>query len=136
MKSIITAIIVLSLYLVFSCKEEETERFRLLTGPTWLTDSLIANGVNAGGPGGLLSKFAGEAKFKEDGTGTFGKYKGNWSFRKAETQLHITSDSLDIPVTADIIELNSASLKLKTLLPDPQDPFSNTINIRMTFKAK
>ncbi|MDP4223311.1 MAG: hypothetical protein Q8868_08365, partial [Bacteroidota bacterium] len=122
-------------FAAFSCSKKESERFRLLTGPVWVTDSLLANGVNAAGPGGLLTKFMGDAKFKADGTGYFGKYTGTWMFSSGETKLVIESDSLVLPVTADIKELTSISLKLTTLFPNLTD-LQHPYNIRMTFKSK
>jgi hypothetical protein len=97
----------------FSCKEKESERFSFLTGVTWVTDSLIANGQDASHPGQLLADFKGEAKFNKDGTGSFGNYTGEWNFSSNETQLVIKSASLAIPVIADIKELTSISLSLQ-----------------------
>lgn len=135
MKNLPVIIIITALLLSISCKEKESERFILLTTPIWRTDSLIANGVDASGPGGFLEKFKGEAKFREDGTGYFGKYTGTWSFNIDETKLTIATDSLPLPITCDIIELTSLSLKIKTAVINPAN-ISELINIRMTFKAK
>jgi hypothetical protein len=132
MKNLVLFLVISGCFVIFSCKEKESERFRLLTDPIWVTDSLLANGVNAGGPGGILTKFLGDAKFKKDGTGYFGKYTGTWMFNVGETKLVIESDSIPIPITADIKELTSASLKLTTAFPSLQGP----INVRMTFKVK
>ncbi len=121
---------------VFACKKDEkSERFKLLTGPTWTSDSLLANGVDASRPGGILIKFKGDAKFKEDGTGTFGGYTGQWRFNLDETELTITTDSLPLPIISKIKELTSASLKITTTVSLPAAP-TVPINIRMTFKAK
>jgi hypothetical protein len=136
MKNVVLLLIISGCFFAFSCnKEKESERFKLLTDPIWVTDSLIANGVNAGGPGGVLYKFLGDAKFEKDGTGYFGKYIGTWRFNLDETELVISSDSIPIPVIADIKELTSVSLKLTTVMPNPQD-LAQTYNIRMTFKPK
>jgi len=135
MKNFFLLLIISGCFVVFSCKEKESDRFRFLTDPTWLTDSLLANGVNATGPGGILTKFMGEAKFNKDGTGYFGTYIGTWRFNIDETQLVIESDSLQIPVITDIVELTSSSLKIKTNFPNPLD-LLNPIKIRMTFKPK
>jgi len=135
MKNFFLLLIISGCFVVFSCKEKESDRFRFLTDPTWLTDSLLANGVNATGPGGILTKFMGEAKFNKDGTGYFGTYTGTWRFNIDETQLVIESDSLQIPVITDIVELTSSSLKIKTNFPNPLD-LLNPIKIRMTFKPK
>lgn len=135
MKNVALLLVITGCFFVFSCKEKESERFSLLTDPIWVADSLIANGVNAGGPGGILAKFLGDAKFEKDGTGYFGKYTGTWRFNIDETELVISSDSIPIPVVADIKELTSLSLKLTTVMPNP-DNFQETYNIRMTFKPK
>jgi len=135
MKNLFLLLAITGCFAVFSCKDKESERFRLLTDPIWKTDSLVANGVDASGPGGVLEDFVGDVKFEKDGTGSFGDYEGTWTFIMGETQLRIESDSIQIPVIADIIELTSASLKLKTKFPNPLD-WQNPINIRMTFKPK
>ena len=133
MKSLALILIISGLLAVFGCKKDkESERFKLLTTPTWTTDSLLANGVDASGPGQLLEKFKGNAKFNKDGTGYFGVYPGTWRFNSTETQLIIETDSLAIPVITDIVELTNASLKVTTLFVILQ----NTYNIRMTFKPK
>jgi hypothetical protein len=120
---------------VFGCsKTEKSERFKLLTTPVWTSDSLLANKQNAGGTGGLLEKFKGDAKFKDDGTGTFGSYVGQWAFNKAETEITILSDSLTFPVVCNIVELLSTSLKITTVVPDKTTLVP--IDIRMTFKVK
>jgi len=122
--------------LVFACnKDDRSERFKLLTTPIWTADSLLANGVDATGPGQILEKFDGDAKFNEDGTGYFGSYTGQWRFNVEETQLTIITDSLPLPIIADIKELTSASLKITTVVPNQLDP-DNPFNIRMTFKTK
>jgi len=135
MKNLVMLLIISGCFVVFSCSEKESERFGLLTDPTWVTDSLLANGVNAGGAGGLLTKFVGDAKFEKDGSGSFGKYVGTWMFNVDETELVIKSDSLPVTIIADIKELTTKSLKLTTVLPNLQDR-QNPYNIRMTFKAK
>jgi hypothetical protein len=120
---------------IFSCnKDGESERFKLLTGPTWASDSLLANGVDASGPGGMLEKFKGDAKFNTDGTGSFGAYTGTWRFAYDETQIVIETDSLPIPLTTKIAELTESSLKITTSVPNLTTGI--TTNIRMTFKAR
>jgi hypothetical protein len=120
---------------VFSCKKDgESDRFKLLTGPTWVSDSLLANGADASGPGDVLEKFKGEVKFNSDGTGNFGVYDGTWRFAYDETKIVIESDSLPIPLTTNIAELTTASLKITTSYPNIITGV--TINIRMTFKPK
>jgi hypothetical protein len=133
MKNLFISLIISGLVVFISCnKEDKSERFKLLTGPVWVADSLLADGVDASGPGMLLAKFKGEAKFNEDGTGTFGVYEGVWYFAHNETQIVIYSDSLLIPLVTLIKELTNTSLKITTSVPNQ----SNTVNIRMTFKAK
>jgi hypothetical protein len=127
-----SAVIVISI-LTFSCSEEtQSEKFKLLTGPTWHSDSLLVNGADASGTGGLLENFKGTAKFNTDYTGTFGSYTGTWRFEFNETQLVISSDSLLLPLTAIIEELTSSSLKVTTSYTLPP---STILDIRMTFKA-
>jgi len=126
------------LLLLASCGkdgEEESERFRLLTGVTWASDSLLVNGEGAGSPGQMLADFRGEARFREDGTGTFGVYEGRWEFAAAETEIIIQSEALSIPLTTRIAELTAASLKVTTAFPNPEVP-DEPFMIRMTFKAK
>ena len=122
--------------LIFACnKDDRSERFKLLTSPIWRADSLLANGVDATGPGQILEKFAGDAKFDEDGSGYFGDYTGQWRFNVEETQFTIITDSLPLPIIADIKELTSISLKITTVVPNQLDP-DTPFNIRMTFKTK
>ena len=129
------AVIALGLALSNCSKDDENDPFTLLTKPVWQTDSLLANGVDAGQPGQLLYKFKGEAKFKDDGTGTFGIYKGTWRFMENETQIIIQTDSLPLPLTSKIVELTASSFKITTGVPDLVGG-TGIINIRMTFKAK
>ncbi|HKK40773.1 MAG TPA: hypothetical protein VJ963_00095 [Bacteroidales bacterium] len=134
MKNLVLFIILAGCLLAASCKKEtKSENFKLLTEPYWFSDSLLVNGADASGPGGLLSKFKGEARFNTDYTGTFGVYSGTWRFAANETQLVITTDSLPLPLTTNIVELTTLSLKVTTSFPVIG---SDPINIRMTFKAK
>ncbi len=136
MKQIVSILIILTLLSLLRCgKEEETSRFDLLTAVTWSSDSLLVNGADAGGPGQLLYKFRGDAKFNKDGTGTFGKFNGTWWFTESQTQIVISSDSLAMPLTTVIGELSEQSLKINTQVPDLTN-FNNVLKIRMTFKAK
>lgn len=130
-------ILLISAFLVFSCEkdDDESDNFRMLTDPVWISDSLLVNGADAGGPAGLLGNFRGDAKFNKDGTGYFGKYTGTWKFAFNETQLIISTDSLPIPLTTRIAELSSTSLKITTTFPDPVN-ISQPYKIRMTFKPK
>lgn len=135
MKNIVILLLIAGCLITASCSKNDSERFRLLTDPIWVTDSLIANGQDVSGPGQLLEGFKGEAKFNEDGTGYFGDYKGTWTLSASETQLVIKSDSIAIPIIADIKELTSTSLKMTTVLPNQHD-LLNPYRIRMTFKSK
>jgi hypothetical protein len=129
MKNIALFLVICCCFQIFSCKKDsQSERFKLLTGPVWASDSLLVNGVDAGGPGGLLENFKGDVKFNEDYTGNFGAYTGTWRFASNETLIVISSDSLPIPLTAIIAELNEVSLKITTSY--------SAVNIHMTFKAK
>jgi hypothetical protein len=136
MKNLALLMIISGCFLISSCKKDsQSEPFKLLTGPIWASDSLLANGVDAGGPDGMLKNFKGEVKFNEDGTGNFGIYTGIWRFASNETQIVITTDSLPIPLTTKIAELTKISLKITTSYPNLLNPAA-PINIRMTFKAK
>ncbi len=124
-----------SFCLTLACNKDKglrSERFILLSTPTWTSDSLLANGVDAGGPGGLLEKFAGDAKFREDGTGYFGRYTGTWMLTNQDANITIESDSLPVPITCYIVELTQSSFKITTSFPSQPFP----IAIRMTFKPK
>lgn len=119
-----------------SCKKDsQSDPFKLLTDPVWLSDSLLANGVDAGGPAGILFNFKGEAKFNQDGTGYFGVYTGTWRFAFKETQIIIIADAPTLQLTTQIAELTSKSLKITTSYPNLLNP-TVPIRIRMTFKAK
>ena len=136
MKNLALLLIVSACIYFTSCKKEsDSAYFKFLTGPVWVSDSLLANKVDASGPTGLLKNFKGEAKFNTDGTGNFGIYKGTWRFAYDETQIVITADSLAIPLTTKIAELTAISLKVTTSYPNLINPSAPT-NIRMTFKAK
>lgn len=135
MKNLLLLVVITACFAASSCNTKESERFRLLTTPTWVADSLLANGVDATGPTGILNIFVGDVKFNTDGTGYFGRFNGTWRFLTAETQLQIVADSLPIPITADIKELTTISLKLTTVFPNPQD-LLHPYNIRMTFRVK
>lgn len=129
-------ILITGFIILAACKKEsESERFTLLTAHKWVSDSLLAEGIDASKPGQMLEKFKGEAEFRKDGTGNFGKYTGTWAFAYAETRLVIDSDSLQVPLTVNIVELVSSSLKVTTSFANPLD-LTNPFDIRMTFKAK
>lgn len=130
---LISVILMASLLIVSCRKEERSERFRLLTSHMWVSDSLLIDGEDASGPGEMLEKFKGDALFREDGTGYFGQYKGDWYFSNSETDITITSDSLLLPLTSQIEELTTESFKISTRFTTAQ---SIVLNIRITFKAK
>ncbi len=134
MKNLALFLVTCTLTVMFACsKNSHSEKFNLLTGPVWASDSLLVNGTDASGPGGLLENFKGDAKFNTDYTGYFGKYTGTWRFAFEETQLVITTDSLPIPITAIIDQLDDIYLKINTSLLIPP---TGAVTIRMTFNAK
>jgi hypothetical protein len=136
MKNLAFLLIISAVLYVSSCKKDsQSESFKLLTGPTWVSDSLLADKIDASGPDGMLRNFKGEVKFNPDGTGNFGVYTGTWRFAYNETQIVITTDSLPIPLGTKIAELTKLSLKITTSYPNPVNSSVN-VNIRMTFKAK
>ena len=136
MKKLLFLIVVAGCFYATSCKKaSESEQFKLLTGPVWTSDSLLANGIDASGADGMLKNFKGEAKFNTDGTGYFGKYSGTWRFAYNETEIVISADSLPIPLSTKIAELKTASLKVTTSYPNPLNP-TTPVSIRMTFKAR
>lgn len=137
MKNFTFLFILTGILLLSSCKKnDQSESFKLLTGPVWRSDSLLVDGVDAGGPGKLLQKFSGDAKFNTDGSGYFGSYTGKWRFETGdESQIIITADSLLIPLRTKIRELTKSSLKVTTTFPNILNP-PVPYNIRMTFKPK
>jgi hypothetical protein len=136
MKNLFLTLLLVGGIVMISCKKETTtQRFDYLTGVTWVSDSLLANGEDASEPGEILAKFKGEIIFNEDGTGVFGVYTGTWTFAYNETQILIDSDSLPLRLTTQIVELTASSLKITTEYPDLTNS-SNTIYIRMTFNPK
>jgi hypothetical protein len=132
MKNLLLLAIIAALLALTNCsKDDENDRYELLTRVTWSTDSLLMNGQDASGPGEIMEKFKGTAKFNKDGTGTFGMYTGTWRFPdKTRTQLVLVTDSLPLPLTTSIVELTDISLKVTFMLPGFTDRY------RMTFKAK
>lgn len=139
MKPYITLLFVFAGIMLFSCKDDDddkTDREKLLTAHVWVADSLLANGVDASGPGGVLEKFKGEAKFNTDGTGTFGEYSGTWTMSSNQDDITIVAEELLVPVLARIVELTETSLKITASVPDMTTTPTSLIAIRMTFKAK
>jgi len=136
MKNLLLLLISAALIFASACKKDtQSERFLLLTGNIWKTDSLFAGGIDASGPGQLLEKFKGDIKFNEDGSGYFGQYIGTWRFVYDETSIVLESVDLPVPLTAFIAELKTSSLKMTTSYPNAVEP-SNPLAIRMTFKPK
>jgi len=140
MQKIKASILVFILFSIFlSCEKEEevqhSEKFLLLTNPVWVSDSLLADGEEAGGFEQPLHAFNGETKFNVDGTGTVGIYEGFWSFMENESQIRIISDSLPGAVIAFIRELTEQSFKLEAGFLTPTDP-PVYLDVRMTFKKK
>jgi hypothetical protein len=136
MKNLVLLLIISGCFCSVSCKKDsQSEAFKLLTTPIWVSDSLLVNGKDASGSGGMLELFKGDAKFNEDGTGYFGTYEGTWRFAGNETQIVITSPLLPITLSTVIAELTSSSLKVTTSYPNLVNPLDPT-KIRMTFKAK
>lgn len=134
MRKLSFLVIIAAGLLVWACSDKKSERFTLLTTPVWAADSLLADGLDASGPGQMLEKFDGDAKFNEDGTGTFGDYKGKWMFSDDEKIVTIMSDSLPMAIYANIVLLTSTDLKITTSVPN--STLTYLYNIRMTFKAK
>ena len=130
-------LITIVFFAVFACKKDNASpAFTLLTTHTWASDTLLANGVDAGGPGGMLEMFKGDANFNKNGSGVFGQFTGTWRLAQNDTEIVISSDSLAVrSLTTKIIELTAQSLKITTTVPNLQN-LSNPIAIRMTFKAK
>jgi len=134
MKNLVLILVVFGCIFITTCtKDTQSEKLKLLTGPTWTSDSLLANGVDASGPDGMLKNFKGEVKFNTDLTGKFGIYTGTWKFAYNETQIVITTDSLPIPLITKVAELTKSSLKITTSYPNL---LGLSTNLRMTFKAK
>lgn len=130
-RSLLLLLPVLAIIALSCNKEKVSERFTFLTSHTWTSDSLLANGVDASGPGGMLVAFKGDADFNEDGTGTFGQYTGTWMFTDNEANLAISSPDLPFALTTHIVELTRTSLKVTFTFPGTPPS-----NIRMTFKPK
>jgi hypothetical protein len=134
----IFSILILAIAVVIGCKKEDPTDayFDLLTAHIWTADSLLADGVEAGGDGQLLERFNGDTKFNTDGTGYVGEIAGLWEFTETKTSLIITSDSLPASVQASIAELTSLSLKLTTAFPVLVDSTYVPVAVRMCFVPK
>lgn len=128
----------LSSLAIVSCDKDDdgvSDRFRFLTSAEWESDSLLVNGVDAGGAGQMLENFKGTARFNEDGTGSFGGITGTWAFSQDETELIINTAELPFALTTKIVELTAGSLKITADFPNPLNPVDQ-LKIRMTFKAQ
>ena len=134
-KQLILGLITLVALFAACNKTDDNDRFELLTSSVWVSDTLFVDGQDASGPGELLEKFKGEARFNRDATGSFGAYTGSWRFADDRTQLIITTDSLPIPLTALIEELSASALRITTAYPSLTNPDEDML-IRMTFNAK
>jgi hypothetical protein len=133
MKNIVLLLFLAVIFAAGACKKDKTsDRFDLLTAHVWTSDSLLANGVDASGPGQPLEIFKGDVQFNKDGTGTFGQFSGTWTLADNDQSLVIESSSLpNIDYLAThIAELTETSLKVTLSYPSPP------IDIRMTFKPK
>lgn len=122
--------------LISGCKKEEVlTPYQLLTLHVWVADSLLADGVEAGGPGQMLEKFNGDVVFRIDGTGTFGEFTGTWTLSENNQEITIVTPDIPFPILTLVGELTKTSLKITTGFPDINTP-GETIDIRMTFKPK
>lgn len=132
----ITFFLILIFLVTSSCiKDSESERFRLLTTPVWTTVTLLANGADASGPGGMLEKFVGDAKFNKDGTGYFGDYTGQWWLNTAETEITIKPDTEVYAILCSIVQLTNTNFEITTTFPNPVNP-QQTVPIQITFRIK
>jgi hypothetical protein len=139
MKKIYAVFVLLAVVLAVACdKEKEPEPktpYELLTMHVWVSDSLLADGQEAGGPGQMLAAFNGDAEFRTDGTGTFGEFTGTWTLSADNKEITIISPDLPVTIIAKIEELTETSLKITTGFPNIANP-NVVIAIRMTFKKK
>jgi hypothetical protein len=134
-KQLIIGLIALFAFVAACNKTDDDDRFELLTASVWVSDTLFVDGQDASGPGELLEKFKGEARFNRDATGSFGAYTGTWRFADDRSQLIITTDSLPVPLAAIIEELSKNALRITTAYPSLTNP-DEDMHIRMTFNAK
>jgi hypothetical protein len=133
MRNIVIWLLLAGLMFAAACNKDKTsDRFSLLTSHAWTSDSLLADGEDASGPGEILEKFKGDVIFEEDGSGTFGQYTGTWMLVDNETNLAINSPELTFTLTTHIAELTKTSLKVTFSYPT----LEGSKNIRMTFKPK
>lgn len=136
MKNITGLYLIAALFMLSGCsKDDESERFKLLTTPVWTSESILANGAEPAGSWEFLKQFSGDAKFNKDGTGSFGSYTGEWKFNAAETEITIITTAVPLPIVTDIVVLTSQSLKIATTVNNPLNPLESA-DVSMTFKAK
>jgi hypothetical protein len=136
MKTLGYAFMIFALLAVFSCEEKEeevSEVFTMLTAHPWASDSLLIDGQDASGPGGLLEKFKGDMVLNEDGTGLFGGYTGTWKLSANEKELTLNTEALPTVLNPKIEELTNSSLKITTGFPVSAEV---ELKVRLTFKAK
>ncbi|HRZ41938.1 MAG TPA: hypothetical protein P5228_04455 [Bacteroidales bacterium] len=124
------------LMLGVACKEEEPvlTPYELLTTRIWASDSLLANGEDASGPGQMLETFKGNAVFNTDGTGVLGNYNATWTLSVDNTEITIITVDPAMEIITTIVELTKTSLKITTAVADINNP-GQFIEIRMTFKG-
>jgi len=136
MKNIIGLSLITAYLMLSGCnKEDESERFKLLTTPVWTSESILANGVEPAGSWIFLKQFGGDAKFNKDGTGSFGSYTGQWRFNEDETEITIITTTVPLPIITEIVVLTSQSLQITTTINNPLNPLESA-DVSMTFKAK
>jgi hypothetical protein len=138
MKNLLILLILTAVSVIFSCKKEDDEPiltpYELLTTRIWASDSLLANGEDASGPGQMLETFRGNAIFNTDGTGVLGNYDATWTLSVDNTEITILTVDPPMEIITVIRELTKESLKITTAVPDPNNP-NEFIEIRMTFKG-
>lgn len=136
MKKLLLFLFSLSALGYISCKEEEPvlTPYELLTTRIWASDSLLANGVDASGPGEMLETFKGNAIFNTDGSGVLGNYNATWTLSVDNTEITIITVEPAMEIITTIRELTKTSLKITTAVADINNP-GQFIEIRMTFKG-
>lgn len=136
MRNIVCLSFITAVLLLTACsKDKKSERFRLLTTPVWVSESILVDGEEAAGDWDFLNEFTGEAKFNEDGTGSFGSFTGQWRFNEAETEITITTETMPLPIVTIIIELTSERLEISTVTLNPKNP-SESAEVTMIFKTR
>ncbi len=136
MKKLLLFLFILLALGYVACKEEEPvlTPYELLTTRIWASDSLLANGVDASGPGEMLETFKGNAFFNTDGTGVLGEYDATWVLSVDNTEITINTTDPPMEIITTIRELTKESLKITTAVADISNP-GQFIEIRMTFKG-